>query len=74
MTEDMPQGKRTVSDSQIISAIENHEDPFVRADEVASEFEHTRQWAHNRLEDLHQDGRVEKKGSRRSVIWWVPEQ
>ena len=68
----MPQGKQTVSDDDIIETILQHDDPFVRSDEIAEEFGHTRQWAHERLQQLHDEGDLKKKGGNRSVIWWVP--
>ncbi len=70
----MAQGKRTVSDSEIIAVISDQDDPFVTAAEVAELFGMTRQWAHNRLQDLHDTGRINrKKSGPRNVIWWVPE-
>lgn len=72
MTGDMPQGKQTVSDKEIIEAIADHPDPFVRADEIADEFDHTRQWAHKRLGDLCAAGPVKKKAGKRSAIYWLP--
>jgi len=72
MTEDMPTGEKTVSDEQIIEAVEQHDDPVVSANEVASMFDHTRQWAHSRLNDLFEEDRVcRKNGGPRSVMWWV---
>lgn len=72
MNERMPQGKETVSDQQIITAIEEHDDPVVSSKEVAELFDHTRQWAHRRLNRLSDDGLVEKKESGgQSVVWWV---
>ena len=74
MSDDMPQGKETVSDGQIIEAIQNHPDPFVAASEVAEMFDHSRQWAHERLQDLADERRIEKKeAGSRSVIWWDPD-
>jgi len=70
----MPQGKKTVSDSQIIQAIEQHEDPVLAAKEVAEIFDHSRQWAHGRLKQLHTAGEIAKKsGGARAVMWWVPD-
>lgn len=72
MSEEMPQGKETVSDEEIIKAIDEHQDPFLAASEVSDMFDHTRQWAHIRLESLNEEGAVRKKeSSRQSVIWWV---
>lgn len=70
MCKDMPQGVKSVSDEEIIEAIQCHKDPFVMTVEIAERFEHTRQWAHDRLDQLHAEGRVNKKGGKRSVIWW----
>ena len=73
MNRDMPQGKETVSDEEIIEALKDHDDPFIAASELADHFDHTRQWAHARLNQLHEDGRVSRKeAGERSVIWWVP--
>ncbi len=70
----MTQGKRTVSDSEIIAAICDQDDPFVTAAEVAGMFGMTRQWAHNRLQNLHDSERINrKKSGPRNVIWWVSE-
>ncbi|WP_254841110.1 transcriptional regulator [Natronomonas marina] len=72
MNEEMPQGKETVSDDEIVNAIESHDDPFVVAAEVAERFDHTRQWAHDRLQNLADEGRIQRKAAgKRSVIWWV---
>jgi predicted transcriptional regulator len=68
----MPRGKQTVSDSDIIQAMADHPDPFIRTDELAEEFGFTRQWAHSRLQDLVEDGPVKKKSGARSAIYWLP--
>ncbi|QLH76930.1 HTH domain-containing protein [Halosimplex rubrum] len=68
----MAQGKRTVSDEEILRAIRSQEDPFVTAGEVAELFGMTRQWAHNRLQDLNDGDRIHrKKSGPRNVIWWI---
>ena len=72
MTERMPQGKETVSDEDILAAMRSSDDPVVSATEIGDHFDHTRQWAHQRLEQLYEEGMVEKKeASKRSVVWWV---
>jgi predicted transcriptional regulator len=69
----MAQGKRTVSDEETISVYESNEAPFMTAIELATEFEMTRQWAHNRLQALHEAGPIKrKKSGPRNVIWWLP--
>jgi Mn-dependent DtxR family transcriptional regulator len=68
----MPQGKRSVSDSEIVDAFEEIEGPFAGASEIAEFFGHTRQWAHQRLSELHEEGTVNKKKTgKQSVVWWV---
>lgn len=70
MTEDMPQGKKTVSDKQIEDFIASADAPFVFAAEVADHFGHTRQWAHSRLQSLHEEETVEKKAANNSAAIW----
>jgi uncharacterized protein YigA (DUF484 family) len=67
----MPRGKQTVDDDDIIQWMADHPDPFVRADELAEAFNHTRQWAHSRLQDLHKEQAVKKKSGARSAIYWL---
>ncbi|WP_220600172.1 hypothetical protein [Haloarcula salinisoli] len=68
----MGQGKRDVSDKEILQAIQDINGPFVAAVEVADYFDHTRQWAHNRLMSLYEDGKLSrKKTSENSVVWWI---
>jgi hypothetical protein len=62
----------TVSDDDIVNLFREHDDPFLGSAEVADWFGHTRQWAHNRLQQLHDEGRIKKKKSgSSSVIWWI---
>jgi DNA-binding IclR family transcriptional regulator len=69
----MTQGKQTIGDSDILGAIEEAEGSFVTAVELAETFGMTRQWAHNRLQQLYEDGRLQrKKSGPRNVIWWLP--
>ncbi|GGK83986.1 hypothetical protein [Haloarcula sebkhae] len=68
----MSQGKREVTDSEIVDAFKDIAGPFAAASEVAEYFGHTRQWAHQRLTQLHEQGAVErKKTGGQSVVWWV---
>ncbi len=70
----MAQGKQTVSDEDIISAFKSNEAPFITSIELANEFGMTRQWAHNRLQALHDAGTIKrKKSGPRNVIWWYPD-
>jgi DNA-binding Lrp family transcriptional regulator len=68
----MTQGKRTVTDRDILALFAATEAPFLTAQEIADAFDLTRQWAHNRLQALHEDGHLErKKSGPNTVIWWV---
>ena len=69
---DMPQGKQTVEDFEIIQAIQSSEDPIVAAVEIAEIFGLSRQWAYSRLEKLVEEGRIQKKkAGSGSVVYWV---
>jgi len=66
------QGKREVTDSEIVDASEDIAGPFAAASEIAEFFGHTRQWAHQQLTQLHDQRAVErKKTGEQSVVWWV---
>ncbi|WP_417936055.1 helix-turn-helix domain-containing protein [Haloarcula saliterrae] len=68
----MTRGKQTVSDREILALFAAADAPFLTAREVADAFDLTRQWAHNRLQTLHDDGHLNrKKSGRNTVIWWV---
>ena len=68
----MSQGKREVTDSEIVDAFEDIAGPFAAASEIAEFFGHTRQWVHKRLTQLHEQGVVErKKTGEQTVVWWV---
>ena len=69
---DMPQGKQTVQDFEIINAIQSNDDPIVAAVEIADFFGLSRQWAYSRLENLVDEGRIQKKkAGSGSVVYWV---
>jgi DNA-binding Lrp family transcriptional regulator len=70
----MTQGKRTITDKEILEVFENADAPFLVAQEVADKFGMSRQWAHNRLQQLEQQSRIKRKAAgERSVIWYAPE-
>lgn len=71
MSEDMPQGKQTSTDDEIIEVMAKHDDPIHSAKEVGEMIGVTRQCAFNRLQQLKAEGRVcKKKSGARSVVWW----
>ncbi|WP_255767555.1 hypothetical protein [Haladaptatus halobius] len=58
-----------------MTAMRESEFPAVTARWVADTLGIERPSAHRRLEELHEDGRVERgKFSSRVVIWWIPEE
>lgn len=68
---DMPQGRRTVSDDEIVRFMEESPDPAFVTSEIADELEMSTEGARNRLENLRDEGRIHrKKPASRSVIWW----
>lgn len=75
MDREMPQGKRTVTDDEIINTMLESSDPFHTAPELADMLGVTRQCIHNRLQALNKKGRVDrKKSGPRTVIWWPAEE
>lgn len=68
----MAQGRMSVSDEDILGVFRDSEEPIMTAREIADQFSMTRQWAHHRLQKLHDDGVIEKKKSgERTVVWWL---
>jgi predicted ArsR family transcriptional regulator len=69
--DDMPQGKETVSDKEIIEFMRSDQDPAYTTSELADHFEMSSEGIRGRLEDLEKRGRIfKKKPSSRTVIWW----
>jgi len=68
---DMPQGRRTVSDEEIIEYMEQSDDPAFVAVEIAEKFGINKETARQRLNDLAERGEIHrKKPSARTVVWW----
>lgn len=62
------------SDEEIIRYVEQHQEPFVTASEVADKAGFTRQTAHKRLQEMTDEGEINKKKIGASaVIWWCPD-
>lgn len=69
---DMPQGRQTVSDAEIIEFMETSDEPAFIAKEIASEFGINKETARKRLNQLSKEGKVyRKKPSLRTVLWWA---
>lgn len=66
-------GNEKVSDEQILTLFQATNDPYLTASEVAEQFSMTRQGAHARLLDLHDDGELNRKKTGRTVGWWITE-
>jgi Fe2+ or Zn2+ uptake regulation protein len=69
----MSQGRSpTVSDSDIVEHIKEHQDPAVTTKEICAKVDIGKAGTYSRLEQLKEDGVVVKKdvGSR-AVVWWV---
>jgi len=68
----MPQGRKTVSDSEIVAVMKNSGDPAFTASEIAEEVGMTKDGVYNRLEKLHDNGVIRRKQPQpTTVIWWV---
>lgn len=68
---DVAQGKRTVSDDEIIEFMRSKPDPAFTTPELADQFGMTETGIRNRLNDLAERGLVErKKPAPRTLVWW----
>lgn len=68
----MPQGRKTVSDSEIVALMQDSCDPAFTASEIAEEVGMTKDGVYNRLQELYEAGEIEKKKPQpTTVIWWV---
>jgi len=72
MSEDkiMPRTKQ-IDDDEILALFEEIDDaPYMTAGELAAAADMSRQGMHQRLLDLQDEGRIERKKTGRSVGWW----
>lgn len=60
-----------ISDDQILRVIEDHRAPAVGVTDIADEFDVTRQAIYERLENLADDGLVEKYKVSRDTVWYL---
>jgi|AntRauMinimDraft_3_1070383.scaffolds.fasta_scaffold04278_2 predicted ArsR family transcriptional regulator len=68
----MVQGKRTITDDEIVERMRAVSDPAFTTSELASEFGLTTEGIRGRLKQLESEDRIQsKKPSSRTVIWWV---
>ena len=68
---DMPQGRQTVSDDEIVAYMKRADEPAFVAHEIADQFGINDETARQRLTSLWREGRIHrKKPSKRTVMWW----
>lgn len=68
----MPSQYRHTPDSEIVELFRESDDAFLTAPEVAESLELTRQAINSRLNNLHEDGVLErKKAGSHAVGWWL---
>ena len=66
------QGVQTVTDDEIINQLRRCPQPAYVTSEIAEHFEMTRQGIRNRLNALHEAGKIGKKQPTNGVIlWWA---
>lgn len=64
-------GNVKVTDDELIQAIEQIEEPVASASELAEQVGLTRTAVNERLKELLDEDRVEKKDVGRGYVWWV---
>ena len=69
------EARDNMPDPELMNVFQSAEDPILTATEVAERIGVTRQYAHQRLQDLHDAGVVtRKKVGSRAVVWWPVDQ
>jgi predicted ArsR family transcriptional regulator len=64
-------GNVKVTDDELIQAIQQVEEPVASASELAEQVGLTRTAVNERLKELLDEDRVEKKDVGRGYVWWV---
>jgi len=67
----MAHANQQVSDREIIAQFEAAAAPYLTASEIAESVSISRQAAHKRLMALHEEGRIARKKTGRTVGWWL---
>lgn len=63
----------TVTPARVLEVMNAADDPVVTAGEVGEALDCTGQAARKKLNQLHEDGKVERKEvGARAVVWWTP--
>ena len=68
-----PGRRPTISDEEILDVFHGSPDPFLTTREVSEQLELGRRGTYDRLTDLADDGRLErKKVGESAIVWWFP--
>lgn len=63
---------KKVSDNEVMEVLREADDPVMTAREIGDALGESRRTLHRRLDELHDEGLVEKKTvGGRSVVWWI---
>lgn len=59
---------------EVLSVMEEVDEPFMTLKEITAEVDVTKKTVQRRMEELVEDGEVNrKKVGSRAVVWWLPE-
>jgi predicted transcriptional regulator len=62
---------RTFMNSDVLSAMDSLEDPFVTTTEIADELDVESQTVLQRMHELHDEGQIKRKDvGANAVVWW----
>jgi predicted transcriptional regulator len=64
-------GRNRTSDEDILRTIQEHRAPAVGTTDIAKEVGVSRQAVYQRLQNLHEDGLVERYKVSRDTVWYV---
>lgn len=63
----------TITDDDVLDVFRGATDPFLTTKEVSDELELGRRGTYDRLTDLADEGKLErKKVGESAIIWWLP--
>lgn len=65
---------KMISDEELLEHFRNTKEPFLTAPEVAESFPISRQGIDKRLKKLHREGKLRRKKTGQTTIWWLPGQ
>jgi predicted ArsR family transcriptional regulator len=68
--DDSGQFEATVTTADVMRVFESVDGPAITSADVADELDCSREVARKRLHELEDEGRVERRKSGRTVLWW----